>query len=635
MASKTPKIRNLGQVGVNTDVDPFDLPTNGISFAQNVRFYNNRISSGPVYKTVVALPEAAPRYLASITLDTTADQVYLGFASGDTYQLDTGATLSLVNASATFTGTIAGTVLTVTAFSTSTVAGISPGMALTGAGVTAGTTITGFGDANTFGGLGTYNLSKSSTVSTAETLTAAYVPVMAGSAVWTSCHLGDLTYINRSDRTPWWISSTTPTFVDLAGTPAVKDDLNNIVGWQPTWSCQVLRACGDALVALGMTEGGVVFPTKLRTSSFVTEGNTPSSWDTNDPSTNATSNILAEMEGPITDACALGNNLIIYSPTQAWIMVPDLVSGSVWDFSQLPFQKGALAANCSVQINSRNYVFGQNDIWMHDGVTEQSICDQRVRNFVFQSMDLSNANLCHIVHNQELKEIAFCFLSADQFVQFPVNPNTPNACNRAAVYSYANDNWTFDSLPYVFGSARANIDSNSEAWDTTTRTWTQESGTWLSEEDNAKRCVIQVGDAVASLGLTPTLYAHDIFGNGGVTGFPVNTSATPFPFIQRTGIDLDEIGGDLVATKQVNYLVPQGRFDVNNPVPLQITMGASDGYNDPIRWGLQQPYDGNTNFKIDGPVQGRFLSLEISFNDFHQFTLSGFDMDVIETGMMR
>jgi hypothetical protein len=42
-----------------------------------------------------------------------------------------------------------------------------------------------------------------------------------------------------------------------------------------------------------------------------------------DPATNATENIIAEMEGEIVDACALGNNLFIYGANETWRMVAD------------------------------------------------------------------------------------------------------------------------------------------------------------------------------------------------------------------------------------------------------------------------------------------------------------------------
>jgi hypothetical protein len=51
--------------------------------------------------------------------------------------------------------------------------------------------------------------------------------------------------------------------------------------------------------------------------------------------------------------------------------------GEVFDYRLTPFGKGSINANCAIEIGGRHYVFGVNDIWMHDGVSHQSICDRR------------------------------------------------------------------------------------------------------------------------------------------------------------------------------------------------------------------------------------------------------------------
>lgn len=86
--------------------------------------------------------------------------------AGDQVQVKFAGSASFASIpSASFTGTIASTVLTA-----ATVTGtIGVGATVTGAGVTAGTTITSFGTGS--GGAGTYNLNASSTVSVGESMT--------------------------------------------------------------------------------------------------------------------------------------------------------------------------------------------------------------------------------------------------------------------------------------------------------------------------------------------------------------------------------------------------------------------------------------------------------------------------------
>jgi hypothetical protein len=65
---------------------------------------------------------------------------------------------------------------------------------------------------------------------------ASYTP-SAVEAIWSSTVVGDVAYINRSDRAPWYMRSSDTTFKNLGVTaPTVND-------WANTWSCRLLRQC--------------------------------------------------------------------------------------------------------------------------------------------------------------------------------------------------------------------------------------------------------------------------------------------------------------------------------------------------------------------------------------------------------
>ena len=60
-------------------------------------------------------------------------------------------------------------------------------------------------------------------------------------AVYTDCIIGDVYYLNRSDRAPWALLPTASTFEVLPN-------------WAPVtapWTCSILRASNSALVAFG------------------------------------------------------------------------------------------------------------------------------------------------------------------------------------------------------------------------------------------------------------------------------------------------------------------------------------------------------------------------------------------------
>jgi hypothetical protein len=450
---------------------------------------------------------------------------------------------------------------------------------------------------------------------------AGYTPTSA-EGTWSTTSLANIIYVNRSDRAPWYLRTADTAFQNLgvtAGAPA---------SWDSTYTCQLLRTCGGALVALNVTKGAVNFPTMVKTSSIPLSGVIPTSWDPSLTNTLATENILAEMKGSITDANTLGPQLVIYGLQESWIMTAD-GSQQVYGYRKLPFQKGALNANCSFELDGRHYVMGVDDIWMHDGNTEVSIVDQKNRDFIFSSINLSKRNRCFVSYNAQLKELSFNYISGDRAVGFL---GAPDGCNRAFVYSPATQTGTFDDLPLVYSSASANL-TISVTYATTTATYATTGGSYLDQEDGFKRTPVYVGDANSTYGLSTSLYAQDLFGTGSTVSFPVDTHATLPRILERDGIDLDSLNEDLRGYKVVSSIYPQGRFGVGAQ-PLMFSVGAADYFTQPANFSAFQPYDGNTNYKLDFNVAGRWLSMRIKYSDFNEMSLTGFDIDLHANGQV-
>lgn len=435
-------------------------------------------------------------------------------------------------------------------------------------------------------------------------------------ATWSSATLAGVTYVNRSDRSPWYLRTSDVKFQNLAS-----------AGWDPTWSCQILRACSGALVALNVTKGATSYPTMVKTSSIPLAGAVPASWDITQPNTLAVENILAEMQGAITDACALGNDLIIYGFKEAWQMQANGAL-SVYNFTKLPFQKGALSTNCSVEWDGKNVVFGPDDIWMHDGTSEKSICDQRTRDFIFGSLNLSRASRCFAKLNPRQTEIVFGYVSGDQYTAFDTTHTT--GCNRQAVWNYKDDTWSFDDIPDVFSACEANL-STAVTYAAITSTYDTVGGSYQDQEDGFKRTSVYVGEANVTYSLSTSLYAHDLFGQGSTVSHPVDLNATQPRFLERDGIDLDELSQDLKTTKLLASIYPQARLG-SGASNLLIAAGVSDGFNVPAQYTDYQPYNGNDLYKCDYNISGRYLAMRIRFADYKELTITGFDLDLKATG---
>jgi hypothetical protein len=365
----------------------------------------------------------------------------------------------------------------------------------------------------------------------------------------------------------------------------------------------------------------------VKTSSIPLAGTVPASWDETNPATLATENILAEMQGPITDGCSLGNDLVIYGFKESWLMQDD-GSNEVYAYTKLPFQKGAMNANCSVEWDSKNVVFGPDDIWMHDGTSEKSIADARVRDFIFGSLNLSKSNRCFVKLNPRLNEIVFAYVSGDQLTAF--GSSMVDGCNKQAVWNYVDDTWSFDDLPSVFSATEANL-STSLTYAAITATYDTVGGSYLDQEDGFKRTAVYVGSVNATYGLSTSLYALDLFGQGSTVSYGVDTAATKPRYLERDGLDLDELSEDLRSYKTLASAYPQARLG-SGAANLQMAAGASDGFNVAATISGYQPYNGNDLYKVDFNVAGRFLSYRLLFDDYKEMTLTGIDFDLKKTG---
>lgn len=440
-----------------------------------------------------------------------------------------------------------------------------------------------------------------------------YTPSLA-EGTWSSTSLAGVVYINRPDRVPWSIGPS-------------DTQLSTLANWDSTWRAQLLRTCGGSLVALNVTKGATNIPTMVKTSSFPLSGAVPASWDITVANTLATENILAEMRGSIVDAQNLGNALIIYGKQEAWLMQPDQ-STQVFSYRKLPFNKGAINANCSVEIDGRHYVFGNDDIWAHDGYSEVSVCDKKTRDFIFNSINASKSARFFVVYNQRLNQLHFCYVSGDNYAKFL---SLPDGCNRAAVLDLSTGVWSFDDLPMVYFADSVNLNVQ-KTYATTSEVYSTVGGAYLDQEDGFKRNLAFIGGSNSSYSLATSLYAFDPSGEGSTVVFGVDTNATGPVTLVKDGIDLDELGKDLRGYATLSSIYPQARLDPNAAAPLTFSMGSNDYFNSAPIYDQSQTYDGAALYKLDYRTAGRFLALKMTYPDYRPFKLTGIDFDVDVTG---
>lgn len=429
----------------------------------------------------------------------------------------------------------------------------------------------------------------------------------------------DVVYINRPDRTPWYKTKSATAFATLGG------------GWDSTWRCKALRSVAGVLVAINVTKGPTAYPTMVKTSDFTVFDTPPGAWVAS-TTNSATENIIADLQEPLIDGCPLRQNLILYSNNETWTMQPRGDS-LMFNYSRTFTNAGAISQNCVAEYNSLHFVFGNNDIWTHDGYNRKSIAAGRVRDFIYGSLVRSQANQFFVFHSPNINEIAFCYVSTDPFCAFPVGSSYPG-CNRAAVYNYRSDTWYFYDLPYVTSAALGVPFTGAHYADMSAVSYASYSGSYSSLNDSTLLSVMTVAPGLVSARGTLSAAVRSLtLPKQAQSSGVYDPVATADVFIERRYIDMDDFQQQIRGYKVVKGLYPEGHFDPSAG-PITFQFGSADYPNSPLPVydTPAMTFDGASNYQLDFRSAGRYLSLQATYSGAQGFSLSGFDFDFDVTG---
>ena len=143
-----------------------------------------------------------------------------------------------------------------------------------------------------------------------------------------------------------------------------------------------------------------------------------------------------------------------------------------------------------------------------------------------------------------------------------------------------------------------------------------------------------VGETDSANGLTSSkIYGVDLADAGKIAA-DVDAEATKPLFLERVGIDLDEIKEPLDGYKVITRLLPQISTINTDNTNINFSFGASDIPNQLPDYTHNATFNILTDYKLDSRAAGRYLSYKISLDatDYKDISFSGFDVDVTITG---
>lgn len=426
----------------------------------------------------------------------------------------------------------------------------------------------------------------------------------------TSCIVGSVSYINTPNNVP----------IAYAHGEARYEPLPN---WVSSDRCLALRKYRDFLIALNITKNGIEFPNMVKWSDGIMSGTRPG-WDPSLDNTLAGENVLNDSTGYIVDGLELGNSFMIYGTKEAWRM--SYIGGDlIFSVDKVFNDFRIMTQNCVVEVGSKHYVFCEDDIVVTDGMTFESICDNKVRAGIFKLIDFGKRGNCRVIHNSLKNEILFCYasLSSDAVVGASMT-----GCNEAAVFNYVNNTWSFIDLPNVTSACEANHPAGASEEGKTwagLATWNQLKINW-SFLTASPMTLIMASAENPDTGKKGNVFFYDD-DQGGRVANPADPDTFYPAWAETRLVDFDSTGLPLEALKLFDSIVPQvTTTDSEQYVNFYIVGDMSP--RSATDWPDPMPFYPETMYKLNTRVTGRYLSFRFEIPTGTAAELSGFDLSL-------
>ena len=438
---------------------------------------------------------------------------------------------------------------------------------------------------------------------------ASYTPASTANGI-TSAILAQVVYLNDPANTPFYYGPSSSLFAALPG-------------WDSTWRCRSLRAFQDYMVALNVTKGAVQSGNMVKWSDLALNGLPPGSWDHTDPTKSAGENPLEALSTPLVDGLGLRNAFVLYSNDEVWAM-ETTGNDAIFTFRALFHSGGMISQNCGAEVDGKHYVFGPNDIYVHNGVSKTSLVDGKNRKYIFGNLDTAKASVCFTAYLPRHNAIIFGYPTGAS--ESAVTPG--NGCNKGAILDIASGAMTFVDLPNVHGVSEASV-LGSSTYATISGTYETLGGSYWDLQSTIDAHIVMASEALSGSLTYSRVLGYD-FNQKGNLPLPLCPEAGYPAFVERSGIDLDDVGSEVVTAKILRRLLPQAR--VYGDSPLSITAGSGDYPDGPYRANGPWTFDPRTQYKVDTKGGGRYLSVRFTQTSQDDFDLSGFDADIIPNG---
>lgn len=413
---------------------------------------------------------------------------------------------------------------------------------------------------------------------------------------WTGDILGGVAIVNNGvDKPQQWV------FPPNASMP-----LADLTDWSASWSCRVMRAHRNYLIALDVTKSDVRFPYMVKWSDAADPGSVPQSWDITDATRDAGEVNILDGDGFVVDGAELRDQFVIYKEhsTHAMRFVP---TTDIFAFYQLFPNYGLLSRNAIGQMYNQHFVVTQSDFIVHDGVTPTPIGDRRISNWFYRAVGASGTGRVFVVPNYRRREMWTCFSQAGDVV-----PDT------AVIWSWQKNSWTVRDLPGCpsIGVGGVTVGTDDGTWnDDGDGTWNDTDAVWYEGQTNLEQQLLMTDPGGLRLRLAG--HGRDFVGTN------------KYSYVERTGIPLGS-GTHLHSMKRIQAIWPL--MTTRDMRPVEIEVGVHKVSGGPVTWSSPQTFRPWVDRKVNVNLTGVALAVRFSNNVSAGMRVAGYDIDIDEMG---
>ena len=660
-------IEKVGQIGIAKETSPWELPSNVWSDGNNVKTDEGSIRKSPGFSEVMATCPIAPYHITQITLGSPEFWVVAGLAK--IYCYDNTGTTTTLDGSITSVDTTITVDSTVGFESVGTITIGSEDIVYTGKTATTftGATVT---ESHSDGAIVTrstiwYDITRASGGDYSSTADDTWTSTILGGVlvmtnfydkpqywaltsgtVLSSQKMQDLNNwpaltLLAADITGTGVPSPDEILVDstidfpTAGTFTVGTEDISYKGKTSTkftgigrgengttaathsdddpafiiTYCRSMRGFRSFLVALNIKQAGVNFPRVVKWSTEAATQATPLSWNETTSTVDAGEYELADTKGDIMDGMQLRDSFMIYKEDATYSMTY-VGTPFIFAFRQLSPTIGAMSTNCVAEFDGGHAIFGKGNFYVNDGQRLKPVLPQRLRDYVFTSIDGAQTSKCFVAADYGRTEILFCFTADGAGTVEP---------NKAVVWNYITNTFTIKDIPDVAHMGYGNVGDPvlPSTWASATVSWATITGPWTMSYSLQDK-VLLFADP------TNTKLYRDRSGNKKNTVLMTS-------YVERTGLSLNAQGQpDHTGVKRISAIYP--KMSINGSNSINVYLGTSMSTEGDYDWKSPVLFDPDTQSKVSVRGTGKFYAVRFESTSDMDWELDGYALDVDNAG---